>query len=247
MLHLNDVSLRVGGHLLLEGATVHVPTGQRVGLVGRNGSGKTSLLRLIQGEAQSDLGSVRIRRDARIGWVSQDAPGGEATPRAIVLAAERERARLLADAERVTDPHRIAEIQPRLVDIDAHSAPARAAVILKGLGFDEEAQARPMSSFSGGWRMRVALASVLFVEPDLLLLDEPTNHLDLEASMWLEDYLCRYRHTLLLVSHDRNLLDRVPERIIHLEQRKLTSYAGGFEDFVRFRSDQLALLAKVRV
>jgi ATP-binding cassette, subfamily F, member 3 len=247
MLHLNDVSLRVGGHLLLEGATVHISVGHRVGLVGRNGSGKTSLLRLIQGETQPDAGTLRLRQGARIGWVAQEAPGGDASPREVVLAADRERARLLAAAERTRDATAIAEIQTRLVDIGAHAAPARAAAILNGLGFvDEEAQARPLASFSGGWRMRVALASVLFVEPDLLLLDEPTNHLDLEASMWLEDYLCRYRHTLLLVSHDRNLLNRVPQRIIHLDQRKLTSYAGGYDDFERARAERLSLQAKER-
>jgi ATP-binding cassette subfamily F protein 3 len=246
MLHLNDVSLRVGGRLLLEGATLHVPAGHRVGLVGRNGSGKTSLLRLIQGETQPDAGTLRLRKGARIGWVAQEAPGGDATPRAVVLAADRERARLLASAETARDPHAIAEIQTRLADIDAHAAPARAAVILSGLGFDEEAQQRPLSSFSGGWRMRVALASVLFAEPDLLLLDEPTNHLDLEASLWLEDYLCRYRHTLLLVSHDRNLLNRVPERIVHLDQLKLTTYAGGYDDFERTRAERLTLQAKER-
>ncbi len=246
MLHLNDVSLRVGGRLLLDGATVHVPVGHRVGLVGRNGSGKTSLLRLIQGETQPDAGILRLRKGARIGWVAQEAPGGEATPRAVVLAADRERARLLASAETARDPHAIAEIQTRLADIDAHAAPARAAVILSGLGFDEEAQQRPLSSFSGGWRMRVALASVLFAEPDLLLLDEPTNHLDLEASLWLEDYLRRYRHTLLLVSHDRNLLNRVPERIVHLDACKLTAYAGGYDDFERTRAERLTLQAKER-
>jgi ATP-binding cassette subfamily F protein 3 len=246
MLHLNDVSLRVGGRLLLEGATVHLPAGHRVGLVGRNGSGKTSLLRLIQGEMQPDSGSVRVQRGARIGWVAQDAPGGTATPREMVLAADRERARLLSAAESARDPGEIAEIQTRLADIDAHTAPARAAVILKGLGFDEAAQQRPLASFSGGWRMRVALAAVLFAEPGLLLLDEPTNHLDLEASLWLEDYLCRYRYTLLLVSHDRNLLNRVPERIVHLDERKLTSYAGGYDAFERARAERLALQAKER-
>jgi ATP-binding cassette subfamily F protein 3 len=246
MLHLNDVSLRVGGRLLLEGATVHLPAGHRVGLVGRNGSGKTSLLRLIQGEMQPDGGTVRIQRGARIGWVAQDAPGGQATPREVVLAADRERTRLLAAAETARKPAEIAEIQTRLADIDAHAAPARAAVILKGLGFDEEAQHRPLASFSGGWRMRVALASVLFAEPDLLLLDEPTNHLDLEASLWLEDYLCRYRHTLLLVSHDRNLLNRVPERIVHLDECRLTTYAGGYDDFERARAERLTLQAKER-
>ena len=240
MLHLNDVSLRVGGHLLLEGATVHVPAGQRVGLVGRNGSGKTSLLRLIQGETQPDAGTLRLRKGARIGWVAQEAPGGEATPREVVLAADRERAQLLAAAERTQDATAIAEVQTRLADIGAHAAPARAAVILSGLGFDEEAQARPLQSFSGGWRMRVALACVLFAEPDLLLLDEPTNHLDLEASLWLEDYLCRYRHTLLLVSHDRNFLNRVPQRIVHLDAaqahelcrrlRRLRARPGGAAD-----------------
>jgi len=246
MLHLNDVSLRVGGHLLLEGATVHVPAGHRVGLVGRNGSGKTSLLRLIQGETQPDAGTLRLRKWARIGWVAQEAPGGRATPREVVLAADRERERLLAAAERTEDAVAIAEVQTRLADIGAHAAPARAAVILSGLGFDEAAQARPLQSFSGGWRMRVALACVLFAEPDLLLLDEPTNHLDLEASLWLEDYLCRYRHTLLLVSHDRNLLNRVPQRIIHLDQRRLTSYAGGYDDFERARAERLTLQAKER-
>jgi ATP-binding cassette, subfamily F, member 3 len=246
MLHLNDVSLRVGGRLLLEGATLHVPAGHRVGLVGRNGSGKTSLLRLIQGETQPDAGTLRLRKEARIGWVAQEAPGGEATPREVVLAADRERARLLAAAERTHDPGVIAEVQTRLADIGAHAAPARAAVILSGLGFDEDAQARPLRSFSGGWRMRVALASVLFAEPDLLLLDEPTNHLDLEASLWLEDYLCRYRHTLILVSHDRNLLNRVPERIVHLDERRLTSYAGGYDAFERARAERLILQEKER-
>jgi ATP-binding cassette, subfamily F, member 3 len=246
MLHLNDVSLRVGGRLLLEGASLHVPAGQRAGLVGRNGSGKTSLLRLIQGETQPDAGSLRLRKGARIGWVAQEAPGGTATPREVVLAADRERARLLAAAERTQDPGAIAEIQTRLADIDAHAAPARAAVILSGLGFDEDAQARPLKSFSGGWRMRVALACVLFAEPDLLLLDEPTNHLDLEASLWLEDYLCRYPYTLLLVSHDRNLLNRVPQRIVHLDGRRLTSYTGSYDAFERARAERLALRAKER-
>jgi ATP-binding cassette subfamily F protein 3 len=246
MLHLNDVRLRVGGRLLLEGASLHVPAGQRVGLVGRNGSGKTSLLRLIQDETQPDAGTLRLRKGTRIGWVAQEAPGGQATPREVVLAADRERTRLLAAAERTEDPAAIAEVQTRLADIGAHAAPARAAVILSGLGFDEDAQARPLNSFSGGWRMRVALASVLFAEPDLLLLDEPTNHLDLEASLWLEDYLCRYPHTLLLVSHDRNLLNRVPQRIVHLEERRLTSYAGGYDAFERARAERLALQEKER-
>jgi ATP-binding cassette subfamily F protein 3 len=246
MLHLNDVTLRVGGRLLLEQASVRLPAGQRIGLVGANGSGKTSLLRLILGELAPDGGEVRLRRGARVGWVAQEAPGGARTPRQAVLDADLERARLLCAAETARDPHAIAEIQTRLADIGAHAAPARASAILAGLGFDEAAQQAPLASFSGGWRMRVALAAVLFAEPDLLLLDEPTNHLDLEASLWLEDYLRRYPKTLLLVSHDRELLNRVPERIVHLDQRKLTSYAGGYDAFERIRREKLALHAKER-
>jgi ATP-binding cassette subfamily F protein 3 len=224
-----------------------LPASHRIGLVGRNGSGKTSLLRLIRGEVGPDAGEVRLRRGASIGWVAQEAPGGEISPREAVLAADRERAELMAAAERVQDPHAIAEVQTRLADIGAHAAPARASAILNGLGFDEEAQNRPLSSFSGGWRMRVALAAALFAEPDLLLLDEPTNHLDLEASVWLEDYLGRYPRTLLLVSHDRHFLNKVPEQIVHLEQRRLTSYAGCYDAFERTRREQLELLSKQRV
>ena len=247
MLHLNDVTLRIGGRLLLEGATVHLPAGQRLGLVGRNGAGKSTLLRLIREDLQPDRGDVRKRSNIRIGWVAQEAPGGEATPRATVLAADSRREEALRQAEHAKTPEEIAETQTRLVDIGAHAAPARASTILSGLGFDEAAQNRPLSSFSGGWRMRVALAAALFAEPDLLLLDEPTNHLDLEATLWLETYLRRYPHTLLLVSHDRDLLNRVPERIIHLERLKLTSYAGGYDDFERIRREKQVLLEKERV
>jgi ATP-binding cassette subfamily F protein 3 len=222
------------------------PAGRRAGLVGANGSGKTSLLRLILGELTPDAGAVRLRRSARVGWVAREAPGGARTPREAVLDADRERARLLRAAETTVEPHAIAEIQTRLADIGAHAAPARASAILAGLGFDEAAQQQPLARFSGGWRMRVALAAVLFAEPDLLLLDEPTNHLDLEASLWLEDYLRRYPKTLLLVSHDRELLNRVPERIVHLDQRKLTSYAGGYDAFERIRREKLTLQAKER-
>jgi ATP-binding cassette, subfamily F, member 3 len=246
MLQLNDVTLRIGGIPLLEGATLRVPAGHRVGLVGRNGSGKTSLLRLIMGELQPDAGEVRLRPGARVGWVAQEAPGGDLAPRDAVLAADGERAALLAEEGSARDPHRIAEIQTRLAEIGAFAAPARAAAILAGLGFPEEAQTRPLASFSGGWRMRVALAAVLFAEPDLLLLDEPTNHLDLEASLWLEDYLRRYPKTLILVSHDRDLLNRVPDRIVHLEQRQLTTYVGGYDAFERARRERLGLLEKAR-
>ena len=247
MLHLNDVTLRIGGRLLLEGATVHLPAGQRVGLVGRNGAGKSTLLRLIRDELQPDQGDVRKRSHISIGWVAQEAPGGEATPRATVLAADRRRAEALLSAEHATTADEIAEAQTRLADIGAHAAPARASTILRGLGFDEAAQQQPLSSFSGGWRMRVALAAALFAEPDLLLLDEPTNHLDLEATLWLETYLRRYPHTLLLVSHDRDLLNRVPERIIHLDRLKLTAYTGGYDDFERIRREKQVLLEKEQV
>ncbi|MGI9417853.1 MAG: ABC-F family ATP-binding cassette domain-containing protein [Geminicoccaceae bacterium] len=247
MIHLNDVTLRIGGRLLLEGATVHLPAGQRVGLVGRNGAGKSTLLRLIRDELQPDQGDVRKRSQISIGWVAQEAPGGEATPRETVLAADQRRAEALLSAERATTADEIAEAQTRLADIGAHAAPARASTILRGLGFDEAAQQQPLSSFSGGWRMRVALAAALFAEPDLLLLDEPTNHLDLEATLWLETYLRRYPHTLLLVSHDRDLLNRVPERIVHLDRLKLTAYTGGYDDFERIRREKQVLLEKEQV
>jgi len=246
MLHLNDVTLRVAGRPLLEAATIHIPQGQRVGLVGRNGSGKTTLLKLIKGDLVADQGDVRLRAGARIGTVAQDAPGGEATPLQACLAADIERARLLAEAETASEPARIADIQNRLAEIGAATAEARAARILKGLGFDDQAQARPLASFSGGWRMRVALAGVLFVEPDLLLLDEPTNHLDLEAAIWLESYLRRYPRTLILVSHDRDILNSVPQRIVHLSERRLIGYAGNYDAFVAKRSEQIEQSKKAR-
>jgi ATP-binding cassette subfamily F protein 3 len=246
MLDLNDVTLRVAGRPLLESATIHLPSGQRFGLVGRNGTGKSTLLRLIAGELQPDEGSLRLQAGVRIGVVAQVAPGGELTPLESVLAADRERASLLAELEATPEPARLAEIHDRLSAIGADAAPARAARILKGLGFDEEAQGRPLSSFSGGWRMRVALAAVLFLEPDLLLLDEPTNHLDLEAVTWLEEHLRRYPRTLLLVSHDRDLLNAVPERIVHLENRKLTLYQGSYDTFARTRAERMVLLEKSR-
>jgi ATP-binding cassette, subfamily F, member 3 len=248
MLHLNDVTLRVAGRPLLEGATLHVPAGQRFGLVGRNGTGKSTLLRLIAGEIEPDAGSVRLQAGTRVGMVAQEAPGGDVTPLKAVLAADREREALLAEAaaEAGGDAARLAEVHDRLRAIQADAAPSRAASILKGLGFDDAAQARPLSSFSGGWRMRVALAAVLFLEPDLLLLDEPTNHLDLEAVTWLEDHLRRYPRTLILVSHDRDLLNAVPQRIAHLEHRKLQAYVGNYDAFARTRAERLVLLEKSR-
>src|SRR5579863_2452413 len=224
MLTISGLTYRIAGRTLLEAASAQINDGWKVGLVGRNGVGKSTLLGLIRGNLQSDAGSIELRRGVRIGFVAQEAPGGDQTPLDAVLAADTERASLLAEAESSEDPHRIAEVQLRLVEIDAHAAPARAAGILHGLGFSAEEQAKPLSAFSGGWRMRVALAAALFAEPDLLLLDEPTNHLDLEASLWLEAFLTRYRRAMILVSHDRNFLDNVVDHILAIADRKLTLF-----------------------
>jgi ATP-binding cassette subfamily F protein 3 len=239
MLHINDLSFRIGGRLLFEGATAHIPPGHKVGVVGRNGAGKSTLLKLILGEVTPEGGSITVRSNARVGLLAQEAPGGPQSLLDFVLDADLERAALLVEAETTEDPHRIAEVHTRLADISSHTAPARAAAILAGLGFDEAAQAEPLSSYSGGWRMRVALAAVLFAEPDLLLLDEPSNHLDLEATLWLESYLRSYPRTILLVSHDRDLLNNVAGHILHLEQTRLYLYAGGYDAFERTRRERL--------
>jgi ATP-binding cassette, subfamily F, member 3 len=244
MLHINDLTYRLGERMLIDGATVALPTGAHVGLVGRNGAGKTTLFRLICGEIAPESGTISLPRQTRIGRVEQEAPGGEQTLIDFVLEADRERAALMAEAEGASDPLRIAEIQTRLVDIDAHSAPARAARILSGLGFDEAAQNRTLAEFSGGWRMRVALAAVLFSAPDLLLLDEPTNYLDLEGVLWLTDYLKTYPATVLVISHDRDLLDDVVDHILHLERAKLTLWSGGYTSFERQRREQQTLQGK---
>jgi ATP-binding cassette subfamily F protein 3 len=242
MLILDDLTYRVAGRALLDGASAQIAFGWKVGLVGRNGTGKTTLLDLIRGELHLDGGEISLPKGARIGFVSQEAPGGDASPLELVLAADEERTRLLEAVEGDHHDDGAAEIHERLLEIDAHAAPARAATILAGLGFDHEAQQRPMSAFSGGWRMRVALAAALFAEPDILLLDEPTNHLDLEAALWLAEFLRRYSKTLLLVSHDRQFLDDVVDHILHLAERKLTLYSGGYETFVRTRREALAQL-----
>jgi ATP-binding cassette subfamily F protein 3 len=240
MLEIATLTYRVAGRVLLDAASAFVPAGHRVGLVGRNGSGKSTLLRLILGELEPDGGGLRVPRDTTVGMLAQEAPGGAATPLDTVLAADRRRAALLDEAETAHDPHRIAEIQAQLVDIDAHAAPARAATILAGLGFDQAAQGQALSSFSGGWRMRVALAAQLFAAPDLLLLDEPTNHLDFEAAAWLEGFLKRYPKTLILVSHDRDFLNEVADGILHLEHGKLVFYRGNYDRFRRTRAERLA-------
>ncbi|MCA1298670.1 ABC-F family ATP-binding cassette domain-containing protein [Stappia indica] len=246
MLQITDLTFRIAGRTLLERASVTLPSGAKTGFVGRNGAGKSTLFRLITGDASPESGEIRMPKGLRIGQVAQEAPGTEETLLEIVLAADTERTALLAEAETAEDPHRIAEIHTRLADIDSHTAEARAARILAGLGFDAEAQARPCSSFSGGWRMRVALAAVLFSEPDLLLLDEPTNYLDLEGTLWLENYVSRYPHQVLLISHDRDLLNKAVDSIVHLDQFGLTFYRGGFDSFDRQRRETMALQEKSR-
>jgi len=246
VLVVDDVSFRLGGHLILDHATAALPPKARVGLVGRNGAGKSTLLKLIAGIHEADAGGIEAPSGTRIGYLAQEAPGGQSTPFETVLATAIERAELLAEAERIDDAHRIGEIHERLNVIDAHGAPARASRILAGLGFDEETQHQPLSSFSGGWRMRVALAALLFSEPDLLLLDEPSNHLDLEAGLWLEAFLKSYRRSLIVVSHERDLLNNVADYILHLERGGLTLYSGNYDAFARLRHERRAQAEALR-
>ncbi len=243
MLKISDITYSVAGRTLVENASVTIPTGHKVGLVGRNGSGKTTLFKIIRGEMVLDTGVVNMPKGWKIGGVSQEVPGNEISLINTVLRADVEREALLAEAETATDPSRIAEVQTRLVDIDAWSAEARAASILRGLGFTHSEQLQPCSAFSGGWRMRVALAAVLFSEPDLLLLDEPTNYLDLEGALWLEAYLTKYPHTVLIVSHDRELLNRSVGGILHLEDKGLIYYTGTYDMFAKQRAQKRALMA----
>ncbi len=244
MLTINDLTYRLGDRLLFDKAGAFLPARARTGFVGRNGAGKTTLFRLIAGEIAAEIGNIALPARTRLGRVEQEAPGGPTRLIDFVLAADVERADLLERAETAQDAHDIAEIQTRLADIDAHSAPARAATILHGLGFDSDAQQRPLSEFSGGWRMRVALAAVLFSAPDLLLLDEPTNYLDLEGTLWLVDYLARYPANVLVISHDRDLLDAVATHILHLERGKLTLYKGNYASFEKQRREAALLAAK---
>ncbi|WP_297774378.1 ABC-F family ATP-binding cassette domain-containing protein [uncultured Roseovarius sp.] len=240
MLRIDDITYAVAGRTLIEHASATIPEGHKVGIVGRNGTGKTTLFRLIRGELALETGSISLPPRARIGGVAQEVPGNEVSLLQTVLNYDTERTELMAESDRSDDGARIAEIQTRLADIDAWSAEARAASILKGLGFDDAEQLMPCSAFSGGWRMRVALAGVLFSQPDLLLLDEPTNYLDLEGALWLESYLARYPHTVLIVSHDRGLLNRAVGAILHLEDKKLTLYQGPYDRFAQTRAARLA-------
>ena len=242
MLKIEDITYNVEGRPLFEGASATIPTGHKVGLVGRNGAGKTTLFRLIKGELALEGGTITLPQRARIGGVAQEVPSSDTSLLDTVLQADTERAALMAEAEHAQDPHRIAEIQARLTDIDAWSAEGRASSILKGLGFDPDQQLMPCSAFSGGWRMRVALAGVLFAQPDYLLLDEPTNYLDLEGALWLESYLQKYPHTVLIISHDRGLLNRAVQGILHLDNRKLTYWSGPYDQFARQMAERRAVL-----
>jgi ATP-binding cassette subfamily F protein 3 len=245
MLVIDDLTVRIAGRTLLESASARVTPGSRVGLVGRNGTGKSTLFNVITGEVHAEHGSIEIPPRWRIGRLAQEAPNGPESLLEVVLSAPSERTELLKEAETAHDPHRIAEIQTRLADIGAHAAPARAAAILSGLGFSAADQARPCTEFSGGWRMRVALAATLFSEPDLLLLDEPTNYLDLEGTLWLQDHLARYPHTLVVISHDRDLLDTAVNQILALDAKQLTLYRGGYSDFERQRRERMVLDQKM--
>jgi len=244
MLSITDVSVRVAGRLLIDHGSAQIVPGARVGLIGRNGAGKSTLFQAIRGELPTETGTITIPPRWRVGSLAQEAPTGPESLIEVVLKSDLERDALLREAETAHDPHRISEIQTRLVDIDAHSAPARAAAILSGLGFSSADQARPCSEFSGGWRMRVALAATLFAAPDLLLLDEPTNYLDLEGTLWLEDHLANYPRTVIVISHDRDLLDTSVDQILHLDRGKLTLYRGSYSSFEEQRATREMLDAK---
>ncbi len=246
MLHINNLTYYIEGRRLFEGASTSIPSGEKVGLVGRNGTGKTTLLKLLSGEISPDDGDIRMPKNARMGIVAQEAPGTDDSLLETVLMADKERHALMEEAETATDPNRIAEIHIRLADIGAHTAEARAATILSGLGFDEKEQATACKEFSGGWRMRVALAAILFAEPDLLLLDEPSNYLDLEGSLWLENYIRTYPHTAIIVSHDRDLLNQAVTAIVHLHEGRLQFYRGGYDRFEDMRREQAELQVKLK-
>tara|TARA_B100001250_G_scaffold343621_1_gene312345 strand:+ start:219 stop:2075 length:1857 start_codon:yes stop_codon:yes gene_type:complete len=239
MINFKNISFSVGGVSLFEDTSAFVPTGHKVGIVGRNGAGKTTLFKLILNEISLDGGVIEVPKNYRLGAVAQEAPSNEEKLIDTVLAADTERAKLLNASEIETDPNKIADIHIRLADIDAYSAEGRASSILSGLGFNQTDQNSLCSSFSGGWRMRVALASVLFSNPDVLLLDEPTNYLDFEGTAWLENYLQKFKNTVLVISHDRNLLNKSVNGILHLFNKKLQFYSGNYDTFNNERRSQL--------
>ncbi len=242
MLEIADLTHRIAGRPLFDGASAFIADGWKVGLVGKNGSGKSTLISLIRDAAKKPDASIRIRRGARTGFVAQEIAPTDTPLIEVVLAADEERAQLLEEAETAHDPHRIAEIYTRLSDIDAYGAEARASAILVGLGFSQDDLTRPAREFSGGWRMRAALAGVLFSTPDLLVLDEPTNYLDLEGAAWLEGFLRKYPNTVLVVSHDREMLNRSVTHILALVDMKLEVHTGGYDNYLRKRAERVANL-----
>ena len=246
MLTINGITVRLGGRTILDRASATITPGSRVGLIGRNGAGKSTLLKVIIGQLEACDGSIEMPRKTRLGYIAQDAPSGTATPFETVLAADTERAALLAEAETCEDHDRLGHVYDRLLAIDAYSADARAARILLGLGFDEAMQVQPLDSFSGGWKMRVALAALLFSAPDVLLLDEPSNHLDLEATLWLENFLKNYAGTLIVISHERDLLNNVVDNILHVSGGKIAAYSGNYDGFEKQRAERAAQLAAAR-
>ena len=243
MLNINGITVRLGGRTILDRATAPIPPGARVGLIGRNGAGKSTLMKVMIGQLDPDEGEIEMPKKTRLGYIAQEAPSGTSTPFETVLAADTERATLMAEAESCHDPDRLGHVYDRLLAIDAYTADARASRILIGLGFDEAMQGQLLDSYSGGWKMRVALAALLFSEPDVLLLDEPSNHLDLEATLWLENFLKSYPGTLVVISHERDLLNNVVDTILHLEGGKVTLYAGGYDSFERQRAERMAQIA----
>ena len=248
MLHINDLTYRIEGRPLFTQATLAINEGHKVGLVGRNGTGKSTLFRLIKGDISPDDGEINLRKNMKLGVVDQEVPSGPQSLIDTVLEADKERKSLLAEADTAADPMRIAAIHTRLSDIDAYSAEARGASILSGLGFTADDQLKPCSDFSGGWRMRVALAAMLFAHPDLLLLDEPTNYLDIEGAVWLEAHIRKYRGTVFVISHDRDFLNTAVTHIAHLHGGKLSGYTGNYDTFERQLAERnrldMAMMAK---
>ena len=239
MLKIENISYRIGGKTIFKNSTATIPPGHKVGVVGRNGIGKSTLFTLLKDEIQIESGNITIPKKSRIGSMDQEVPGTEKNLIETVLEYDVERDLLLKEAKLATNPTRVSEIHLRLADIDSHTAEPRASSILKGLGFGNESQLRPTKSFSGGWRMRVALAGLLFSKPDILLLDEPTNFLDLEGVFWLEKFLYKYPHTVLIISHDRALLNKAVNSILHVNNETLKLYSGNFDLFDEQRREEL--------